>query len=146
MQKMPVRSLGREDHQEREQAARSSVLGLPCGSDGKESACNAGDLGLVPGLERSPGEGNGYPLQYSCLQDSMDKGTWQTTVRGVAKSLIHLSDFHLMTVWGFPCGASGKEPTCQCRRHERPEFAPWVRKTPWRREGQPTTVFLPEIP
>ena len=45
MQKMPVRSLGREDHQEREQAARSSVLGLPCGSDGRESACNAGDLG-----------------------------------------------------------------------------------------------------
>ena len=96
MQKMPVQSLGREDHQEREQATHSSVLGLPCGSDCKESACNAGDLGLVPGLGISPGERNGYPLQYSCLQDSMDKGTWQATVHGVAKSLIQLSDFHLM--------------------------------------------------
>ena len=44
------------------------------GSEGKESACNAGDLGLIPGLGRSPGEGNGYPLQYSCLKNSMDRG------------------------------------------------------------------------
>ena len=46
--------------------------GFPCGSAGKESACNAGDLGLIPGLERSPGEGKGYPLQYSGLENSMD--------------------------------------------------------------------------
>ena len=51
----------------------------PGGSDSKESACSAGDPGLIPGLGRSPGEGNGSPLQYSCLENSMDRGTWQTT-------------------------------------------------------------------
>ena len=51
------------------------VLGLPGGSDGKESACNAGDMGSIPGSGRSPGEGNGNPLQYSCLENPMDKGT-----------------------------------------------------------------------
>ena len=51
--------------------------GFPCGSAGKESSCNAGDLGLIPGLGGSPGEGNGYPLQYSCLENSMEKGAWQ---------------------------------------------------------------------
>ena len=60
--------------------------GFPGGSDGKESACKAGDLGLVPVLGRSPGEGKGYPLQYSCLENSMDKGAWWATVHGVAKS------------------------------------------------------------
>ena len=61
--------------------------GIPGGSDGKESACNAGDLGLIPGLRISPGEGNGNPLQYSCLENSMDRGAWWATVqaRGVAK-------------------------------------------------------------
>ena len=48
--------------------------GFPGGSDDKESACNAGDLGLIPGSERSPGEGNGYPLQYSCLENPLDRG------------------------------------------------------------------------
>ena len=56
------------------------------GSDSKESACNAGDVGSIPGLERSPGEGNGDPPQYSCLENSMDRGAWQATVHGVAKS------------------------------------------------------------
>ena len=64
------------------------------GSDGKESACNAGDLGLIPGSGRSPGEGNGNPLQYSCLENSMDSGAWEATVHGVAKSQIRLSNFH----------------------------------------------------
>ena len=50
-----------------------------------ESACNAGDLGLIPGLERSPGEGNGTPLQYSCLENPMDRGAWQATVHGVTR-------------------------------------------------------------
>ena len=59
---------------------------FPGGSDGKESACNEGDLGSIPGSGRSAGEGNGKPLQYSCLQNSMDRGTWQTTVDGVAES------------------------------------------------------------
>ena len=56
------------------------------GSDGKESVCNAGDLGLIPGLGRSPGEGNSYPLQYSCLKNPMDREAWQATVRRMAKS------------------------------------------------------------
>ena len=64
----------------------------PGGSDGKESACSAGDLGSVPGLGRSPEEGNGNPLQYSCLENPMDGGTWQTTVHGVTKSQTQLSD------------------------------------------------------
>ena len=61
-------------------------LGLPSGSDGKEFACNAGDSGLIPGWGRSPGGGNGNPLQYSGLENSMDRGAWQTIVHGVAKS------------------------------------------------------------
>ena len=56
---------------------------------GKESACNAGDPGLIPGLGRSPVEGNGYPLLYSCLQNSTDTGAWQATVHGVAKKVGH---------------------------------------------------------
>ena len=56
------------------------------GSDGKESACNAGDLGSIPGLERCPGEGNGNPLQYSHLEEPMDRGAWWAIVPGVKKS------------------------------------------------------------
>jgi len=60
--------------------------GFPDGSAGKESACNVGDLSLIPGLGRSLGERNSYPLQYSGLENSMDRGAWQTTVQGIAKS------------------------------------------------------------
>ena len=67
---------------------------LTGGSDSKESACNAGDLGLLPGLGRSPGEGKGYPLQYSGLENSMDRAAWQATIHGVVKTQIQLSDFH----------------------------------------------------
>ena len=61
--------------------------GVPGGSDGKEYDCNVGDLGSTPGLERSPGEENSYPLQYSCLGNPMDRGTWWSIVHGVAKNL-----------------------------------------------------------
>ena len=61
-------------------------MGFPGGSDGKESTCNAGDLGLIPGSGKSPKEGNGYPLQYSCLGNPMDRGAWWVAVHGVAKS------------------------------------------------------------
>ena len=60
--------------------------GFPIGSDGKESARNAGDPSLIPGLERCPGGGNGSPLQYSCLENSMDRGAWQATDLGVTES------------------------------------------------------------
>ena len=60
-------------------------MGFPGGSDGKESACNAGDLGSVPGSGISPEEGNGYPLQYSCLENSMDRGVWWATVYGAQR-------------------------------------------------------------
>ena len=66
---------------------------FPGGSDGKVSACNAGDPGSIPGLERSPGEGNGNPLQYSCLENSMDGGAWWAIVHGVTKSRTELSNF-----------------------------------------------------
>ena len=63
-----------------------SSKGFPGGPDGKESACNVGDPGLIPGSGRSPGEGNGYALQYSCLENSMDRGAWWATVHEFAKS------------------------------------------------------------
>ena len=61
-------------------------MGFPGGSDGKESACSVGDLGLIPGLGRYPREGNGNPLQDCCLENPMDRGAWQGTVHGVTKS------------------------------------------------------------
>ena len=68
-------------------------MGFPCGSDGKASACNAGDPASIPGSGRSPGKGNDNPLQYSCLENSMDWGAWLATVHGVAKNRTWLSDF-----------------------------------------------------
>ena len=67
-------------------------VGFPSGSDSKESACNAGELSSIPGSGRCPGEGNGYPLQYSCLENYMDSGAWWATVHGVPKSRTRLSD------------------------------------------------------
>ena len=67
-------------------------MGLLYSSAGKESACNAGGLGLIPGSGRSPGEGSGNPLQYFCLENPVDRGAWQARVHGVAKSWTRLSD------------------------------------------------------
>ena len=107
------------------------------GSAGKESACNVGDVGLIPGWGRSAGEGKGYSLQYSGQENSMDY-----IVQGVAKSQTRLSDFHflLFFILGFPDGSVGKESACRCRR---PGFDPWVGKIPWRRERLLTPVVLP---
>ena len=81
MQETPVQFLGRKDLLEKGQATPTPVfLGFPCGSAGKESTCNAGDLGSILGLGRSPGEGKGYPLQHFGLENSMD-----CIVPGVAK-------------------------------------------------------------
>jgi len=68
--------------------------GFPGGSDGKESAYNSRDLGSIPGSGRSPGEGNGNPLKYSCLENSMDRRAWQATVYEVTKSWTQLYDYH----------------------------------------------------
>ena len=130
-------------------------------SVGKASACNAGDLGLIPGSGSSPGEGNGNPLQCSCLENPTDRGAWQTRVHRVTKTQARLSalsffimlrnnNSYLFVIYHcrlnahthFPGGPS-KEPACQCRRRERRGFDPWVGKIPWRREWQPTPVFLP---
>ena len=70
------------------------ILGFPCGSAGKESACTVGDLGLIPELERSPEEGKGYPLQYSGLENSMD-----SIVQGVTKNQTRLSNFHFISLY-----------------------------------------------
>ena len=71
---------------------KKETAGFPGGSDIKESAYDAGYLSLIPGLGRSSGEGNSYPFQYSCLENPMDRGAWQATVHGVAKSWTQLSD------------------------------------------------------
>ena len=68
---------------------------VPGGPDSKESACNAGDQGSIPGLGRFPGEGNGYPLQYSFLENPMDRGAWWAAVHGVVKRWTQLSDYNL---------------------------------------------------
>ena len=67
-------------------------MGFPGGLDNKESACNVKDPGLIPGSGRSPGEGNGDPLQYSCLENFMDTGAWWATVHGFTKSQTQLSN------------------------------------------------------
>ena len=68
------------------------IQGLPYSADGKETACNAGDLGSIPGSGRSPGEGNGNALQYSCLGTPMDREAWWDQVHGAAVSQTGLSD------------------------------------------------------
>ena len=89
MQDTLVQFLSQEDPLEEGQATHSSIVGLHGGSAGKESACNAGDLGLIPGLGKSPGEGKGYPLHYSGLKNSMD-----SIVHGLTKSRTQMSNLH----------------------------------------------------
>ena len=83
-------------------------MDFPGGSDGKASAYNAGDPGLIPGSGRSLGEGNGNPLQYSCLENSMDRGAWWATVHRVTKSQIQLSDFTFTFTLGVFLGITCK--------------------------------------
>ena len=89
MQETAVRFLGQKISWRRDRLPTPVLLGFLCGSAGKESACNAGDLGSIPGLGRSPGEGKGYSLQYSGLENSMDR-----IVHGITKSRTRLSDYH----------------------------------------------------
>ena len=99
---IPVQYLGQEDLLEKDKLSTPVFLGFPGGSAGKESFGSAGDVGLIPGLGRSPGECNGYPLQYSGLENSMD-----CIFHGVAKSQTRLSDFHFI----------GYTFTCLSNRH-----------------------------
>ena len=77
---------------------RFICMGFPGGSDSKKSACNTRDLDSISGSGRSPGEGNGYPLQHSCLENSTDRGAWQAAVHGVSGSWTQLSDKYLHAV------------------------------------------------
>ena len=74
------------------------ILGFPGGLEGKASACNAGDPGSIPESGRSPGEENGNPLHYSCLENPMDGRAWEAAVHGVAKSWMLLSDFIFLPI------------------------------------------------
>ena len=83
------------------------VIALPGGSVSKESSCSARDHSSIPGLGRSPGEGHGKPLQYSCLENLMDRGSWRATVHGVMKSRTSLKQLskHAVDIWIFKgCG------------------------------------------
>ena len=84
-------------------------MGFPHSSVSKESACNAGDPGLIPGLGRSPGEGNGNPLQYSCLENPMDRGAWRATVYELARVGHNLATRLLLLHSG---GSDSRESTC----------------------------------
>ena len=107
-------------------------MGFPGGSAGKESACNVGVLGSIPGLGRSPGKGNSYSLQYSGLENSMD-----SRVHGVTKSQAQLSNFDLR---GFPGSSVGKESACNVGVLGS---IPGLGRSSWRRERLPTPVFWP---
>ena len=94
MQETLVRFLGREDPWRKDRLPTPVFLGFPWGSAGKESTCDMGDLGSIPGLGRFPGEGKGYPLQYSGLENSMG-----SIVQGVTKSWTQLRAFHFTSLW-----------------------------------------------
>ena len=113
---------------------------FPGGSEVKASACNVRDLGSIPGSGSSPGEGNGNPLQYSCLENPMDRGAWWATDHGVVKSRAWLSD---LTYYCFPGALGVKNLPTSAGEKKRRRFDPLVRKIPWRREWQLTPVFLP---
>ena len=156
MQEMPVWFLRQEDPLEKGKLPTPVFLGFPGGTDGgKESACNAGDLGLIPELGWSPGERNGNPLQHSRLENSMDRAAWQVTVHGVAKSQTWLSGFHFEQVYStvkghpevlkkHPPGASDQCLLCEASRpcpglpvsSQGPSGILWTHWCPWCRSVQ----------
>ena len=109
------------------------LLDLPGGSDGKASAYNAGDLGSIPGSERSPGEGNGNPLQYSYLENPMDGGTWLGFSLWGRKESDTTELFHsLYLPFGLPSWQNlvKKKYIYICLQCKRPRFDPWVKEMP----------------
>ena len=119
--------------------------GFPGSSDSKASAWSAGDPDSIPWLGRSPGEGHGYPLQYSCLGNPMNRRAWMAINHGVSRvgNNIVTKPLPPLATNRLPRWHSGKESACQCRRHKRQWFDPWIRKIPWSREGQHTPLFFP---
>ena len=125
------------------------TMGFPGDSEVKASACNAGDLGSIPRLGRSPGEGNGNPLQYSCLENPMDGAAWWAIVHGFTKSWTRLSNFSALQY----CVDFCHTLTCIRRRqwHPTPVLLPgkshgWrslVGCSPWGREESDMTEWLP---
>ena len=109
-------------------------MGFPHSSVGKESACNAGDPSSIPGLGRSPGEGNGNPLQYPCLENPMDRGAWWATVHGVTKSQTQLSMYTLEIAEGFPSNSDGKASACNAGD---PSSIPGSGRSPGEGNGNP---------
>ena len=126
-------------------------MGFPGGSESKESACNAGDLGSIPRSGRSPGGGHGNPLQYSCLENPMDGGAWWATVHRVTKNQTRLSDFtftftkaiswtslvaqtvkHLSTMWETRVRALGWEDPLEKEMAIHSSTITW--RTPWTEE------------
>ena len=103
------------------------TVGFPGGSEVKASASNAGDLGSIPGLRRSPGEGNGNPLRYSCLENPVDGGAWWVTVHGVTKSRTWLSDFTFTLRGWSGCYSS---LSAQGGRASMGTLEPWPARTP----------------
>ena len=103
-------------------------LGFPRGPDGKESACNAGDPGSIPKSGRSPGEGNGHPLQYSCPENPMDRVAWRATVHGVTKNQAWLS---------MPCHSRGLNWDNWCQKKQTPGMGVGGQVTCWQRGPQP---------
>ena len=114
---------------------RGKKVGFPCGLAGKDSACNVGDLGSIPGLGRSPGEGKGYPLQYSSLENAMDCQTQSQTGR---------LSLHFKRRLGLPwwVGRMVKNPPAVWETQVRP----WIGKIPWRRHGNPLQYSCLENP
>ena len=113
------------------------VVGFPGGAGGKEYTWNVRDLGSIPGLGRSPGEGNSYPLQYSGLKNSMDRRAWQATVHGITKSW-----FNWVTL-GFQCSSVGKESACSAGD---PGSIPGLGRCPGKGNGYPLQYPCLESP
>ena len=140
--KYKQREMERQSNNDITRGLRNNA-GFLNGSVGKESACNTGDIvdeGSIPGLGRSLAEEDGYPLQYFLPE----RLVWVKALAFLTWIITLTSWFLCHSLfWGFPGGASGKEPTCNNRRHKRLRFDPWVGKIPWRIKWQPTPVFLP---
>ena len=115
------------------------------GSDGEEPACNAGDQGLRPESGRSPGEVNGNPLQYSCLEDTMDRRAWQAPVHRVPKSQTQLSNFQPCS-GGFPGGVMVKNPSADAGDSGGAGSIPESGRSPGVGNGNHSGMLVLEIP